>query len=256
MHARKNARSSRKRALDSPGPRNESGLLHSAGDALPPQQSAENIVAEAKVKEYLARHTATEKDAESDEKFLVKTVVCDTEAAALDLATLDALKSAFLVNVSISGKQGLSIDRIVTVDGQLTSCIRCALYIAFLLASKVNNVLKRDAFTLKLANYNVDLLVEASGTQLDRTLVQLKDVDSAPFQNNADLHVATLRGDFTSLFQTICKLVHRHPLTMYTTDEAIELLPSVRIHDADFMYPRTTEDQREKLSQFLRNQAT
>lgn len=238
MHSRNNPRGHRKRPNEQTVSENIDGLLSTHGDTLPQSQSG-NVVEEDKVKQYLNR-LKSEFQRESD---CIKILVCDSEA--IEIATIQdsLLKDFEIILINVSEKNGLSIDRIVSIYGPLRECARCALFISFILNSKVNNIVKRDTFTLKLTNYSMDILVEGTQTQSLEWRASCK-ADIAEFQNNINLYLVTLSGDFLSMFTSICLLIHNHPYQAYMEEDAIELLPSVRIHDMDFMYTPSMEDSR------------
>lgn len=238
MHSRNNARGHRKRPNENSTSGSTDSLLTTYGDSLPQSQSG-NVVEEDKVKQYLNR-LKTDIQKESD---CVKLLVCDSEA--LEIAKLqESLPKDFEINlISVSEKKGLSIDRIVSIYGPLRECVRCALFISFVLNSRVNNIVKRDTFTLKLANYSVDILVEGTHTQSLKWKTSCK-IDTAQFQNHANLYLVALRGDFLAIFNSMCLLINSHPYNVYLEEDAVELLPSVRIHDMDFMFSQSMEDAR------------
>lgn len=247
MHSRSTARNSRKRHIDNSNARDRNiDLLSSAaGDELPHLQS-DNVVEEEKVKQYLTRLKSSH---ESDSSACIRLVLCDSEALNFGLDVQETLAADFGVSlVSLSEKRGLSIDRVIAIYGPLKEVARCALFIAFLLNARVNNVLKHEAFTLKLANYHLDVLVEATTIALNETLIKAYKygncIDSAPFQYNSDLHLATLRGDFQTLFNVSTLLFGSHAYLVHSAEETISLHASVRIHDLDFMSARSEEERK------------
>ncbi|WPK25498.1 hypothetical protein PUMCH_002815 [Australozyma saopauloensis] len=234
MHAKPAVKGSRKRALEPAVLQKDDGFLSSAGDELLPPQSGENIVEEDKVKQFLARMKFDEDDAAA----CVKVVMCDSEIANFTVQTQELLAELFSVSISISDQKSLCVDRIVSVYGPMAGCVRCVIYIAFLLNSQINNVVKRDAFTLKLTNYRVDVLVEAEEPKLKRTLQKHPRSDWASFHNNPQLYLVALRGDFSLLKTALCTTYTNHAYAKYSSDDAVEFLSVIRTHDADFMHPQ------------------
>lgn len=237
MH-RNNSRGYRKRPNENNVSEVTDNLLTTYGDSLPQSQSG-NVVEDDKVKQYLNR-LKSDIQRESD---CVKVLVCDSEAIEISKIQENFSKDFGISLISISEKKGLSIDRVVSIYGPLRECVRCALFISFILNSRVNNIAKRCTFTLKLTNYSIDLLVEATQTQSLEWKSNCK-LDTSPFHNNANLFLVTIHDDFLSMFTSICLLMNSHPFMMYLEEDAIELLPSVRIHDMDFMFTNSIEDSR------------
>lgn len=236
---------SRKRAADAVQSQKDSLFLTAAGDLLPPPQS-DNVVEDDKVKQYLKR---LKTDKGSDESQCIRIVMCDSETLYFDTQVQESLAQEFEVSlVSISEKRGLSIDRIASIYGPMRESVRCALFLAFVLNSRINNVVKSVPYTLKLTNYNIDVLIEASAGKLDQTLVKVAKlnciVDWTQFQRNRKLYIVSLRGDFVSLFNGLTLLVASHPFETYSSDESVDLLPSVRVHDADVLQRSTNEEQK------------
>lgn len=235
MHVRMPVKNPRKRTAEDTSAQKLNPTLSSAGDLLPAAQSVENVVEDEKVKSSLNRLQLKQ---EVGDVASIKLLICDSEALVLNEAFLVSAADTFgASSISLSEKQGLSIDRIVTVNGPLESCARCIVYLAFVLNSRVNNYARLEAYTLKLSNYCVDVLCEG----IDEQKIAL---EAAQFLENTGLLLVTLRGDFTSLFSSLCTLYERYPYSRYANEESVELLPSVRVHDADFMWVRSEEEQK------------
>lgn len=229
----------RKRASELLSSNKPNPVLSSVGDLLPAVQSTDNVVEDEKVKQSLRRlQPKQEANAPTSTTATIKVVICDSEALAFDSEMLRSVADDFgATSISLSEKQGLSIDRLLTITGPLAECARCVVYIAYVLNSRVNNYARLEAYTLKLANYCVDVLCE--GIDMMRA-----EIEAAPYFLNTGLLLVTLRGDFASLFSAVCALFRKYPYRQYLGEDSVELLPSIRVHDADFMRVRSGEEQK------------
>lgn len=194
-------------------------------------QSSANVVDEAKVKQYIQKLQVAE---DQNVSSCIKVVVCNSEAAYFTSSVQEDLVKDFGIgSFSVSDKAPLNVDRIVTIYGDLQQVLRCVLYMAFLLNSNINNYVKAEPFTLKSQNYHVDVLVETSSLEMNKlaTRFPAQAIDYSVYNLNRNLHLATLRGDFTSLFNSLVYIYLRFSYDEYSAQSSIKLLLVIGVHD-------------------------
>lgn len=212
----------------------------------PPRAPDDNVVDKAKVKQYL--HKLTPKQ-EENPSACIKCVFSNTESRKLTPELQDELQREFEISsVSVSEENALSVDQIVTIHGNLQQVLRAVLYLSFWLTSEVNNVVRAESFTLKSANYHMDILIEASVLQMEALARKfpLLAIDHSSYESNRDLHLATLSGDFTSLFNSLIHIFLRFAYVKYLA-KPVEQWPVIGTHDGDKLF-QPTDANREKLA--------
>lgn len=211
----------RKRRHEAPPPKHSREILTDA----PPKAKEQLVVDAAKVIQALKKLPAQETPA------CIKIPVSDSEAQHFE-ALQDSLTETFSVNITFLAAS-VSLDRIITVYGDLALCLRCSLYIGFILNSSINNFGKSETYTLKSANYKLLVLVEATDLQIASLEKKFpaNTIDVGPYERNANLHAANLTGDFNSLFNSLKFIFSLHPYTKYATDESIKGLPVVGVYE-------------------------
>ncbi|OBA23950.1 hypothetical protein METBIDRAFT_10152 [Metschnikowia bicuspidata var. bicuspidata NRRL YB-4993] len=201
-----------------------------------------NVVESSKVKQYLNR---IEEGDSGQRPACIKMILCDSEADILTPAAQDLLRNDFNVeSIYISEASSLSVDRIVTLHGRLSCVSRCALYISFMMNSGANNILKIEPFTLKSQNYQLCVLIEVD----DQTIGAVFDdftsgfIDWSQYERNSGLKIMKLRGDFLSLYKTLCSIFGRFLYQRYISDDRIVTLPVINLHDGDSLKVRSDKD--------------
>lgn len=207
-----------------------------------PQPS--NIVVEPdKVKQYLQKLLVPE---DQNVASCIKIVMCDSETDYFTGDVQEELRQEFgISSFSISDKAPLNVDRIVTVYGTLKQTLAVAVYIAFLLNSKINNFAQVEQFTLKSQNYHVDILVECTPLEMDRLATRFPSlaIDYSVYNLNRNLHTATLSGDFLSLFNSLVYIFLRFAYDEYNVDASVKLLNIIGAHDGDNLANTDNEKQ-------------
>lgn len=243
----------RKRRQDAPAPTGDGSgpLLLEGPTPLPP--SDDNVVEKAKVVQHLNKLTPQD---DANPSACIKIVLSNVEAAMLTQEVQDAMVADFgISSVSASDANHLSVDRIVTIYGDLVECLRCALHIAFLMNAEVNNVSKTEHFTLKSQNYHLDVLVEISDLEMERLAKRFpqNSMDAGPFDTNRGLQFVTLSGDFASLFNSLVYIFYRHHYDKYAADSAINIIPVISVYqDADKEDPEL-EKSKQRILNFVYN---
>lgn len=204
---------------------------------------SDNVVDSSKVKLYL--HKLTLKQDENPSS-CIKCVLSNTESKKLTPELQDELQKEFEISsVSVSEETPLAVDQIVTLHGNLQQVLRAVLYLAFWLNSEVNNVVKAESFTLKSSNYHIDILIEASLLQMEGLAKKfpLLSMDYSEYESNRKLHIATLSGDFTSLFNSLVYIFLRFSYQVYLS-EPVEQWPIIGVHEGDklFQPPEATKE--------------
>ncbi|GEQ66510.1 hypothetical protein JCM33374_g173 [Metschnikowia sp. JCM 33374] len=204
--------------------------------------SANNVAESSKVKQYLDRLNANSHEKHSA---CIKIVLCDSEAEKLDLKEQETLQEQFKVeSINLSESTPLSVDRIVTIHGELADISRCAVYISFLMRSNANNILKTEAYTLKSQNYQLNVLVEAddlSVINIVRGSVQ-NSIDMSQYERNIGLQLVNLNGDFSSIFKNLIFIFKSFVYKKYASDDDIEILPIINVHDGESLHTQSRPD--------------
>lgn len=237
LKSRPSSRFSRKRRQDSPSVNIGSENLVFEDPDLP--QPLKNVVDEAKVKQYIHKLQVEDNQNVSS---CIKVVISDSEADYFTAEAQEELQNEFgISSFSISEKSPLNVDRIVTVYGNLKQTLGVVTFIAFLLNSKINNFVKVEPFTLKSQNYHVNVLVECSSLKMDKLATRFPSlaIDYSIYNLNRNLHTATLRGDFTSLFNSLVYIYLRYSYDTYAVDSNIKLLSVIGVHVGDNLYHKS-----------------
>ncbi|OVF11373.1 hypothetical protein A9F13_01g08800 [Clavispora lusitaniae] len=203
----------------------------------PPSSSTENVVDEAKVKQYLQKLSLPQ---EENPSACIKFVISVSESRKFTPELQDEWQKLFdISSISISEENPFSVDQIVTLHGNLRQVSCAALFFSFFLCSKVNNIVKTEPFTLKSSNYHLDVLIEASPLQMEKLASKFpaQSMDYSAYDNNLNLHMATLHGDFTSLFNSIVFIFQRFRYDKYLSAN-VEQYPITRAHDGDKLFQR------------------
>lgn len=182
-----------------------------------------NVVDAAKVRQALNKI----REPESDPTTSIKMVLSESEALYLDQEFLKILLDLFgVTSVGVLDSQPFAVDRIVTIHGPLASVLRCVVYIGFVMCSDANNVVRSEPFTLKLSNYKIDVLIETDDVGVDKLNREFKtyDFDCDQYEYYLDLHIATIKGDFTTLYNALITIYATHTYKTYAADSSIELL--------------------------------
>lgn len=235
------SRLTRKRKQDSPSTTTSSDLLVFEDPDLP--QPSNIVVEPVKVKQYLQKFLVPE---DQNVASCIKIVMCDSETDYFTADIQEELRQEFGINsFSISDKAPLNVDRIVTVYGNLKQTLAVAVYLAFLLNSKINNFAQVEQFTLKSQNYHVDVLVECTPLEMDRLATRFPSlaIDYSVYNLNRNLHTATLSGDFLSLFNSLVYIFLRYAYDEYDVDANIKLLNIIGAHDGDILANTDNEKQ-------------
>lgn len=241
LKSRPTSRLTRKRRPESPSTSTVSDLLVFEDPDLP--QPSNIVVDPIKVKQYLQKLLVPE---DQNVASCIKLVMCDSETDYFTAEVQDELRQDFgISSVSISDKTPLNVDRIVTVYGNLKQTLGVAVYLAFLLNSKINNFAKVEPFTLKSQNYHLDVLVECTPLEMDRLATRFPSlaIDYSIYNLNRNLHTATLSGDFLSLFNSLVYLFLRYAYEEYSVDANIELLNIIGVHEGDNLATTDKEKQ-------------
>lgn len=246
MHGRNN----RKRKPEIPVSSGDTNIL--IEDPPIPQPSANNIVDDSKVKQYLNRLEPSQAD--GSKPACTKIIVCLSEGDLITAEFEEMLKADFSVSsVSVSDPRPLCVDRFITIHGTLTQVLRCTIYLAFVLCAKLNNPIKVKPFTLKSQNYKVDVLLETCILDLDEMLKKFPQdsIDVCEYECNFGLHHATLLGDFSSLFNSLVFLFDKLSYSKYSSDAAIGMYDFIHVNESDILYTPTedTKDLLEKNKQ-------
>lgn len=232
----------RKRKQDPPAFSSDSTGPLLLDNPPPLKPEVDNVVDDAKVKAYLLKlNTPYEGSAST----CVKILLCNSEIQFLTPDLQESIQSEFGAgSVSVSDAAPLSIDRMLTVFGDLNQVLRTALFVAFLMNSNVNNIVRTEAYTLKSLNYKVEILVEASEMEIEKTAAKfpLLKADFALFDDNPGLHVVTLKGDFSQLFNCLVFISQKHPFEKFVADSSIAFWPVIGVHDGDYLYKRQEEN--------------
>lgn len=204
------------------------------------------MVDKAKVKLYLHKLTLKQEENPSS---CIKCVFSNTESKMLGPELQDELQKEFEISsVSVSEEAQFSVDQIVTLHGNLQQVLRAVLYLAFWLNSEINNAVKAESFTLKSANYHIDILIEATALQMEALARKfpLLSIDYSDYEGNRNLQIATLSGDFSSLFNSLVYIFLRFSYQVYLT-EPVKQWPIIGIHEGDKLF-RPTEEVEEKVA--------
>lgn len=229
---------SRKRRQDSPALSTEDSSFLLLDNPAPIQPGSSNVVERAKVVQYLRKVSSQETNNPSA---CIKIVISDLESPFLSQDVQNTLVTDFEVeSVSISSTTHQSVERIVSIYGNLVECLRCALFIAFVLNAEANNVTKTEAYTLKSQNYHIDVLLEVGDLDMERLSKKFpqNSMDFGAFERNWGLQLVTLSGDFVSIFNSLFYIYSRHAYSKYASNSEIQLLPIIGIHDGDDLYER------------------
>lgn len=223
------ARMGRKRRPDlAPMPESSGNLIFE--DPVIPEPT-NNVVDEAKVKQYINKLSLPD---DQNVSSCIKVVICDTESDYFTPEVQEQLQQDFgISSISISQKAPRSVDRIVTIHGNLKQALAAVLFIAFVLNSNINNIVKVEPFTLKLQNYHVDVLVESSEIQLDKHSSRFPNgaMDYGQFGLNRKLFLTTLSGDLSSVFNSLTYVFLRFPYKAYAVEPDIEILKVTPVAD-------------------------
>lgn len=245
LKSRPTSRLTRKRRQDSPSTSTASELLVFEDSDLP--QPSNLVVEPAKVKQYLQKLQVPE---DQNVASCTKIVMCDSEIDYFTSDIQEELQRDFgISSFSISDKSPLNVDRIVTVYGTLQQTLSVAIYLAYLLNSKLNNFVQVEPFTLKSHNYHLDVLVEATPLEMDNLAARfpVQAIDYSIYNLNRNLHTATLSGDFLSLFNSLVYIFLRFSYNVYNVDANIKLLDVISVHEGDKL--GNTDDEKQKKSE-------
>lgn len=134
---------------------------------------------------------------------LIKLIVSITEGAYFEkhLDSLD-LKGCFSIkDISLSDLVPGTVERFITVFGDIDSVAKCLVYVSFILKVKVNNFNKLELHTLKSANYALTVLILETNKPLNHGLVYL---DTAfPSLYHPKLGLVEMKGSFTAMYNFI-----------------------------------------------------
>lgn len=245
LKSRPTSRLTRKRRQDSPSTSTASELLVFEDSDIP--QPSNLVVEPAKVKQYLQKLQVPE---DQNVASCTKIVMCDSEIDYFNSDIQEELQRDFgISSFSISDKSPLNVDRIVTVYGTLQQTLSVAIYLAYLLNSKLNNFVQVEPFTLKSHNYHLDVLVEATPLEMDNLAARFpaQAIDYSNYNLNRNLHTATLSGDFLSLFNSLVYIFLRFSYHVYNVDANIKLLDVISVHEGDKL--GNTDDEKQKKSE-------
>lgn len=209
----------------------------------PPADEARvgNVVDGSKVIQYLNKMNI--KDGENP-SLCIKIVVCDLEAELITQELQEKIQKEFhLSSISISEKKPHTVERIITLHGELAETLRATLYVSFLLVSDFNNLLKTENFTLKSANYRVNVLVEVSKINVIELAKKFPkgSMNADIFEKNINLHIMELSGMFTSMFNSLTYIFDRYGYSEYIDDSKIELQEYIASHDGDYLRERSDD---------------
>lgn len=226
---RPGSRFGRKRHQDSLATEKQSKNLVFEDPDLPAPSN--NVVDDVKVKQYIHKLTVPE---DQNGAACMKIVMSNSECEWLSESLQEELQQEFgASSISVSARIPLNVDRIVTVYGDLQQTLSVVLFIAFVLNSRLNNVTKVEPFTLKSQNYRIDVLVECTSTEMSKLASRFPEhsLDYSEYNGNRNLHIATLSGDFLSLFNSLVYIYLRHSFSTYSLDSSIKFLNVIGVHD-------------------------
>lgn len=228
----------RKAEIESESP--PSGFL-SLEDPPADEARVGNVVDRSKVIQYLNKLSI--KDGENP-SLCIKIVACDLEAELITQGLQEQIQKEFhLSSISISEKKPHTVERIITLHGELAETLRATLFLSFLLVSDFNNLLKVQNFTLKSANYRVNVLVEISKINMIELAKKFPkgSMDADVFEKNINLHIVELSGMFTSMFNSLTYIFGRYAYNEYIDDSKIELQQYIASHDGDYLRERSDD---------------
>lgn len=192
-------------ALDDPKPKSQS-TTRTAGQ--------ENVPDDNKVVNSLNKLGTKFSVSEEQKQLNIKLLLCMSEAEYFESREDDIskyLKESFGISgIALSKPVEGVIDRIFFIYGDIISISRAAVYVAFVLNARLNNLIPSESYTLKSPNYNINVLLQ--GSYNDAVLYSginkvadncgLREFDiSSPFNynNNPRLVSIRLKGDFNAL---------------------------------------------------------
>lgn len=246
LKARPGPRLGGKRKNNGVGTPNESPSLLILENRPSVNTLADNVVDKTKVKQYLHKLTLKQEENPSS---CIKCVLSNTESKKLTPELQDELQKEFgISSVTVSDENPFTVDQIVTLHGNLSQVLGAVLYLSFWLTSEVNNVVKAESFTLKSSNYHIDILIEASLLQMEALARKfpLLSIDYSSYESNGKLHIATLSGDLTSLFNSLVYVFLRFAYQVYLSDP-VEQWSIIGAHDGDKLF-QPTDANKEKLA--------
>lgn len=195
----------------------------------------ENQVEDSKVLNSIKRFNAKNKPEVSKRNSNISMIVAEIEANYFEenfQKYLDELRESFQISDLIISRESYNIaDKLITVYGDIESVSKAALYITFVLNSKLNNVINSDLYTLKSGNYSAYFL-----TQLDKLSLALQssgiyNFDVAHgFSGLESFHVILVKSDFNSIFNF---LVHLQENTKESDHDYINDLKDVHTVSLD-----------------------
>lgn len=162
---------------------------------------------------------------------------------------IKTLKESFdIVDLTLSPSISGTIERFMTISGNLSGVIKACLFVSFIICLQLNNIEKIQTFTLKSNNYKLCLIfqdacdknVTARHSALKHNAQALSHFDMAPMSFNPQLNlfIIELIGDFTALFNFLEYLVslsqYKHN---YLDDSNILEYPIIYTNDSN-LYQR------------------
>ncbi|CUM57623.1 uncharacterized protein AC631_00227 [Debaryomyces fabryi] len=229
-------------ALDDPKPKNYSTSRTNGQDNVPDDSKVVNNLKRMGVKV-----TVSEKQKQLNIKFLL----CTSEAEYFEFRE-DEISQYLKENFGISGialsklVEGV-IDRILFVYGDIISISRAAVYVAFVLNARLNNLIPSESYTLKSPNYKINVLLQGSYNDEKLYLEINKVADNCGlrefdisslfnYNNNPRLISVRLKGDFNSLFNFLMLTIDASFSSAqtrfdYNDDSKINQLRAVSVFD-------------------------
>lgn len=229
-------------ALEDPKPKNYSTSRINGQD---------NVPDDSKVVNNLKRTGTKFSVSEKQKQLNIKLLLCTSEAEYFE-SREDEINQYLKENFGISGialseqVEGV-IDRILFIYGDIISIARTAVYVAFVLNARLNNLIPSESYTLKSPNYKIDVLLQ--GSYNDEKLYSeinkvadncgLREFDiSSPFNYNNNPHLVSVRlkGDFNALFNFLMLTIDAsfsaaHTRIDYNDDSKINQSRVVNVFD-------------------------
>ncbi|CAK7897833.1 hypothetical protein CAAN3_03S07668 [[Candida] anglica] len=178
----------------------------------------------------------------------LKIVVASSEGSFFEDPTfLVELKTKLNVHdILVSRAVEGSVDRFVTVFGDLDTVCRAAIFISFCLNAKLNNVARNNLFTLKSSNYSLTLLVDSFGDTRSKVYQQLKDAashlvvyDHSPsYARSNTVGTVYVRGDIQALFGFLRTVVSVFAASKYVDDDKIVQHPVTGVYGNPGLFQR------------------